>query len=163
MRMYLTIICILLLACLSKAQEGWKLIDRFHGFRYEVSFPASSKAGFEEQVRKYADDLKCFGWVQTLTQPTNQKTASLTLVGEARCMKENGRKFQQWLETEVNTTPSAKLDLRVYEDTKIRLHFTYFKVLDPRRDTCFVDFPHKCGGRRTSRDSGGKEHAADEL
>ena len=32
----------------------------------------------------------------------------------------------------------------VYADTKIRLHFTYFKVLDPDRNTCFLQAPHKC-------------------
>jgi len=153
------------MATMAQAQEGWKLTDRFHGFRYEISFPATGTghAGFEEQLRRYADDLKCFGWVQTL--PQNARTASSTsiFVGEARCMKENGKTFQQWLETEGDAS-GAKLDLRVYADTKIRLHFTYFKVLDPKRDTCFVDSPHKCGGRaHAARESEGAEAAADEL
>ena len=32
----------------------------------------------------------------------------------------------------------------MYEDTKIRLHFSNFKVLDSARDTCFIDPPHQC-------------------
>lgn len=33
---------------------------------------------------------------------------------------------------------------KIYEDTKIRLHFSTFKVLEDNRDTCFVDPPHQC-------------------
>lgn len=32
----------------------------------------------------------------------------------------------------------------MYEDTKIRLHFSHFKILEDGRDTCFLDPPHKC-------------------
>lgn len=32
----------------------------------------------------------------------------------------------------------------MYEDTKIRLHFSHFKILPPSRSTCFVDSPHQC-------------------
>ena len=31
-----------------------------------------------------------------------------------------------------------------YEDTKIKLHFSHFKLLDSRRETCFRDEPHSC-------------------
>ena len=30
---------------------------------------------------------------------------------------------------------------QVYSDTKIRLHFSHFKILDP---VCFLDKPHQC-------------------
>ena len=33
---------------------------------------------------------------------------------------------------------------RVYEDTKIKLHFSHFKVLDGKRETCFREEPHCC-------------------
>ena len=33
---------------------------------------------------------------------------------------------------------------QVYSDTKIRLHFSHFKILDPARETCFLDKPHQC-------------------
>jgi len=32
----------------------------------------------------------------------------------------------------------------VYSDTKIRLHFSHFKILEPSRETCFLDTPHQC-------------------
>ena len=32
----------------------------------------------------------------------------------------------------------------MYADTKIRLHFAYFKVVESSRDTCFLDPPHQC-------------------
>jgi len=163
MHFFVAVLCILCLACLTRAQEGWKLTDRFHGFRYEISFPTSGHTGFEEQLRRYADDLKCFGWVQTLPQGQQSESSALTLVGEARCTKEHGHTFQQWLETQGDAS-GAKLNLRVYEDTKIRLHFTYFKVLDAARDTCFLDAPHKCGsGRRAARDSERADSPAGEL
>jgi hypothetical protein len=31
----------------------------------------------------------------------------------------------------------------VYEDTKIRLHFSHFKILEEARDSCFLEPPHK--------------------
>lgn len=34
--------------------------------------------------------------------------------------------------------------LQVYEDTKIRLHFSAFKILPADRETCFIDAPHQC-------------------
>jgi uncharacterized membrane protein YgcG len=34
--------------------------------------------------------------------------------------------------------------IRVYKDTKIKLHFSHFKILDMARITCFRDKPHQC-------------------
>ena len=61
-------------------------------------------------------------------------------VGEVRCMKKAGGKFKEWLET----YDDSSKQIMVYADTKIRLHFTYFKVLDEERSTCFLDAPHRC-------------------
>lgn len=34
--------------------------------------------------------------------------------------------------------------IKDYEDTKIKLHFSHFKILDDARITCFRDAPHQC-------------------
>jgi hypothetical protein len=34
--------------------------------------------------------------------------------------------------------------IKVYDDTKIRLHFSHFKILEKERETCFLDKPHQC-------------------
>jgi hypothetical protein len=39
---------------------------------------------------------------------------------------------------------------QVYSDTKIRLHFSHFKILDSARETCFLDKPHQCPDMRAS-------------
>jgi len=43
--------------------------------------------------------------------------------------------------------------MQVYSDTKIRLHFSHFKILDAERDTCFLDKPHQCSDITGSADS----------
>ena len=145
-------------AAASAEDEGWKMSKRFHGFRYELSFArgAAGVAGddFTDAIKEYADQHKCFGWVK--------ETHTRQYVGEVRCTKAAGMAFQGWMErwetdsaagttaTETKTETSAaavrapQLELRVYEDSKIRLHFTHFKLLDPQRDTCFIDAPHRC-------------------
>ena len=117
------------------AQEGWKFTDRFYGFRYEIQMPVEGAEKFIDQARKFADEKKCFGWIQHYHKRS--------FVGEARCSKDSGKAFQKWFESQAEAS-SAALDVRVYEDTKIRLHFTSFKTLDEIRDTCFLDTPHKC-------------------
>ncbi len=37
-----------------------------------------------------------------------------------------------------------KIDLKDYPDTKIKLHFSHFKILDHARKTCFREPPHQC-------------------
>ncbi len=115
-------------------QDGWKMIDRFYGFRYEISEKSESAADalIEDLVAK-AKSFKCFGWAQKVP-------AKDSVVGEVRCMKKAGSKMKMWLE---GYDDSMK-QILVYADTKIRLHFTYFKVLDPDRNTCFLQAPHKC-------------------
>ena len=39
---------------------------------------------------------------------------------------------------------------QVYSDTKIRLHFSHFKILETDRDTCFLDQPHQCSDLSSS-------------
>ena len=63
-------------------------------------------------------------------------------MGEVRCNKEAGPVFQSWLEHSQGKEVLA--NIRVYKDTKIRLHFSKFSVLPLSRDTCFLDKPHQC-------------------
>ena len=67
--------------------DGWKMTDRFYGFRYALvgEVPPST----EETILKYADSQGCFGWVQ--------RNVNIGLVGEVRCAKERGSKFKDWL------------------------------------------------------------------
>lgn len=111
---------------------GWRMIDRFHGFRYEVS-PKQQDAGFMDSVVQQADYHGCFGWIQ--------QTEAGNFVGEGRCNKVKGPMFQEWLSKHELVKDAA---IKVYEDTKIRLHFSHFKMLDAARDTCFIDAPHQC-------------------
>ena len=61
--------------------EGWRMIDRFYGFRFEIIGDVIDKQ-FEQYAIEQADELGCFGWIQ--------KTRRNTLVGEARCSKIQG-------------------------------------------------------------------------
>jgi acylphosphatase len=115
--------------------EGWRMVDRFYGFRYEITGNILDK-GFEQAARHEADLLGCFGWIQ--------KSSRHTLVGEARCNKIQGPKFQEWLSHGPNGVTVSNFETKVYSDTKIRLHFSAFKVLEESRDTCFLDHPHQC-------------------
>ena len=112
---------------------GWRMIDRFYGFRFEIEGPRVINVGFETTIQQKADELGCFGWVQ--------ESRSKSIVGEARCSKSNGPKFEDWMKSDHD---GAKTAIKVYDDTKIRLHFAYFKILDKTRDTCFLDPPHMC-------------------
>lgn len=139
------------LAAIAAQQDGWNMTDRFYGFRYEVSEkgdPAAADALIEALVAK-ANSYKCFGWAQKVLERGS-------VVGEVRCMKKAGSKMKDWLE---GYDESMK-QILVYADTKIRLHFTYFKVLDPSRNTCFLQAPHKCTDGRVeaagSAGSGGE-------
>lgn len=108
---------------------GWRMIDRFAGFRYEVHGQAAAE--FATAAQRKADELNCFGWIQD--------TIRGTLVGEARCAKTMGPIFKAWLRSN-----SDDLDVYDYPDTKIKLHFSHFKILTPDRRTCFPNPPHMC-------------------
>ncbi|ETV77795.1 hypothetical protein H257_08635 [Aphanomyces astaci] len=100
----------------------------FYGFRFETPAPtASLMSAVVDQARSHA----CFGWVQT--------TAQEHLVGEVRCRGQHGTAMQTWIES---SHPQARV--HVYESTKIRYHFTSFRVLEASRRTCFQSAPHAC-------------------
>jgi hypothetical protein len=87
------LVCISLLLTLLwsvNAQDGWKMIDRFYGFRYEMHGDGSYNKSTMEGIQQYAHSLGCFGWVQL--------SKSLSIVGEGRCSKGKGKVFQEWLE-----------------------------------------------------------------
>ncbi len=68
--------------------EGWRMVDRFYGFRYELLGHVVN-AGIEAFAVEEARLLGCFGWIQQ----SNRRT----LVGEARCPKTLGPVLQQKL------------------------------------------------------------------
>ena len=135
---------------------GWRMIDRFYGFRYELFGENIISNDLAIAVQKQADNLGCFGWIQ----PSKKGT----FVGEARCTKSQGPKFQSWLEKEIPNTIISNMEVHVYDDTKIRLHFAYFKIIEESRDTCFLNPPHQCSEFTTSsQQSNQGEFKKDEL
>lgn len=117
-------------------QTGWRMVDRFYGFRYEVSGNAVSElTDFPSRLQAQADVEGCFGWVQAPSKSPGK------FVGEARCSKERGVEFEKWIRENTGGKP---VEVLVYPDTKIRLHFSHFKHVEAERDTCFLDVPHKC-------------------
>lgn len=92
-------------------------------------------------IRDKADELYCFGWVQTSPRQT--------VVGEARCRKDEGSKLKSHLALLATDSSSAApfgkaITIQDYPDTLIRLHFSDYKLLDNQRNTCFRNEPHKC-------------------
>jgi hypothetical protein len=155
-----------LLPASSAQAPGWRMVDRFYGFRYELRGQGVLNSGIEEAIQKKADELGCFGWVQ--------RSFRDSLVGEARCSKARGPTFQSWLGAgagrDSNSGSGGKIEteFKVYEDTKIRLHFAYFKIVEDDRDTCFLDAPHKCPDEAqsfstTDRGNTRTSFASDEL
>lgn len=156
----------------SGVPEGWRRNDRFLGFRYllnrdedvasrirgkkftivnVLSAKVSSKCSLclictSHSAYLYlsyhcidkADELFCFGWVQD--------TTGTTTVGEARCKKKEGHELLAFI-TSLDTADRSgakQVSLKEYDDTLIRLHFSHFKIVSPRRKTCFREEPHKC-------------------
>ncbi len=70
--------------------DGWKMTDRFYGFRYELH-GANFDQSILKSIQKEADAYACFGWAQL--SPSN------TVVGEARCSKARGKIFQDKLKS----------------------------------------------------------------
>ena len=128
--------------------EGqWKMVDRFYGFRYEIPDSVSRLPDAATALQSQADLDGCFGWVQ--------KSRKGSWVGEVRCSKERGLEYKKWLENYAGG--ESAVDILVYEDTKIRLHFSHFKILEEARDSCFLEPPHKC------EDLGGSGSDGDEA
>ena len=121
------------LALGSGVPEGWRMADRFVGFRYQLT--PRLQADVKALIRDKADELFCFGWVQDSKD---------TVVGEARCKKQAGLALQSYLRSLAADAEEGSIVFRDYPDTKIRLHFSAFKVVSPGRNTCFRDAPHKC-------------------
>lgn len=117
--------------------KGWRMKDRFDGFRFEVHGQVQD-TGLVEAIVDKADDYACFGWVQ--------HAAAGRVVGEVRCNKRLGPEFRKWLEHGPwpRGADVSRADFHVYEDTKIKLHFSHFKVLPDQRLTCFRTSPHAC-------------------
>lgn len=151
----LLIASLLMKRCHPISSNGWSMKDRFSGMRFEIHFNNSNSTNFEintgtmkRSIQRKADQLACFGWVQDSPKGT--------LVGEARCNKKMGHTMKTFLlqHEEGNNEQSSsndfglvvveKVTIKDYEDTKIKLHFSHFKILDSRRETCFRDEPHKC-------------------
>jgi hypothetical protein len=75
----------------SSAQpDGWKMTDRFYGFRYELQGENIDKQQVLESIQNEADNFACFGWAQ--------ETPHGSIAGEARCSKARGKVFQEKLQ-----------------------------------------------------------------
>ena len=85
-----------------------------------------------------ADKNACFGWVQLSKRKT--------IVGEARCRGK--MRANAMVTLLMGGNPENKI--KYYHDTKIKLHFSHFKVLGSERETCFRDTPHQCEDLSTS-------------
>ncbi len=167
--MNILLICPLLILLFSFCQANnlpWSIKDRFSGIRFELHLKKSHstttldhcKNTIKQTIQLKANEYACFGWVQDSTKGN-------TIVGEARCNKQMGYQMKRFLHgdddfqhqkmtSRNNKKIEGKMDvyrdcvdatsIKDYEDTKIKLHFSHFKILDSRRETCFRDEPHKC-------------------
>ena len=133
---------------------GWRMIDRFAGFRFEVSGDVMG-TGFHSAAVAKADELGCFGWIQD--------SEAMTVVGEARCAKTLAPQMKEFLYT--GGVKSTVEDVHVYDypDTKIKLHFSHFKSLPEDRITCFHDPPHQCNVELMKKTEEFRRRGGDEL
>ena len=122
---------------------GWAMTDRFSGFRYEIVGKLQGPASkYHQEVQNKAESIGCFGWIQ------NSKRG--TLVGECRCAKKTGPLMKKWLEGGTRNIHVDRVDIKDYADTKIRFHFSHFRILDDGRETCFEEAPHSCKVHRSA-------------
>jgi hypothetical protein len=117
-----------------------------------------------KHVVALADKYSCFGWVQNVKGDSGDE-----VVGEVRCAKKYGPLVQEALESGPYP-PKASVsgtEIKVYQDTKIKLHFSHFKILNDERKTCFRDQPHQCKefkeGGESGADARGEKVGTDEL
>lgn len=88
--LYQAIILLCAISLIIAQPEGWKMTDRFYGFRYEIHLTNTATPNNKhpqtdliiQRIVQAADDLACFGWVQ--------EGPSQTIVGEGRCSKSRG-------------------------------------------------------------------------
>jgi hypothetical protein len=124
----------------------------------------------KKMIQSKADQLACFGWVQDSPKGTLVGEARCNknmglklkrfLYGEEKKSggimsgtgtKSTSSKNKNMMEKEKSRWNGfdfkSLIDhviIKDYEDTKIKLHFSHFKILDSRRETCFRDEPHMC-------------------
>jgi hypothetical protein len=80
-----------LLSCIvaiAAQPEGWRMVDRFYGFRFLSNVTDVNSVA---TIQQFADVLGCFGWIQNI--------GDKNYVGEARCSKSNGVKFEAAVRT----------------------------------------------------------------
>jgi acylphosphatase len=123
---------------------GWRMVDRFAGFRYEVTGHVIG-VGFRKATAKMAEELACFGWTQN--------TVKGTVVGEVRCAKVIAPQMKEWLRVGSEGSRVDQVTIKDYVNTKIKLHFSHFKILPDDRETCFRDLPHQCPEFQTAEDA----------
>ena len=144
--------CLVVLQCSVAQPKGWAMTDRFSGFRYEL-YGSVKGADLMQEVQNKAESIGCFGWVQ------NSKRG--TVVGECRCAKKTGPVMKKWLKKGPRNIQIDKADIKDYADTKIRFHFSHFRILDDGRETCFEDAPHSCNA--SDQGTAAPEGKKDEL
>ena len=77
------LVALLLVGVVIAQPEGWRMKDRFFGFRYELhgNGPLQGQ-DILLKIQREADAYSCFGWTQI--------SPAGTVVGEARCSKARG-------------------------------------------------------------------------
>ncbi|GMI21249.1 hypothetical protein TeGR_g11822, partial [Tetraparma gracilis] len=135
----------------------------FYGFRYSISGPKVHGVGMRAAIQAKADALSCFGWAQNV--PGGGPGGGDAVVGEARCGKRAGAEMRDFVEKGLYPAGSQVdgAEIRVYDDTKIKLHFSHFKILDDGRVTCFRDQPHMCKAEEGAGAGEGGGGGGDEL
>ena len=124
---------------------GWRMVDRYAGFRFEC-YGRFDREAFAIAVRDMADGLSGFGWVQI--------SPAGTLVGEYRGSKQSAPHMKKFLREGPADAVNYRAEVKDYADTKIRFHFSHFKILDRRRETCFEEPPHACASDQVRTDVG---------
>lgn len=100
--------------------DGWKMTDRFYGFRYEI-FGKVTDQSVLDGIQTKANSMGCFGWVQV--------GKSNNIVGEARCAKGKGKVFQDWLEKMPDVTRFERLvSFHVVARTSPSFQYQYFRT-----------------------------------
>lgn len=138
-------VCIFALLVHTEATApGWKMTDRFAGFRFELhgSFEVAS---FMKDIVDKADALAGFGWIQ-------YDKAHERIGGEFRGNKRTGPQMQKWLKKGPGAA-DYQATFHEYIDTKIRYHFSHFKVVDEDREMCFESAPYGCAVAAAGDDS----------
>jgi len=117
--------------------------DRFYGFRYQISGARVHGVDYRKSITKKADQYNCFGWTQNQVDELDQSIQKV--VGEVRCNKKTGPIVEEFIKTNFpEGAEVTSVETKVYDDTKIKLHFSHFKTLVSERETCFRDEPHMC-------------------